>query len=226
MVFRGLGTRAVALALVSAGSLVGVALAAPVSGKVELSGEAPSSEEDDAYYWKAWNGFIDPSPVRLDPAREVTVVLTGTPGDGPAPGCRATLTGGDLMPRTMVVRTGTPVRIENTDGCRHELFSPEITEFAPLATAPGNARAVPIPAGGPYPVQDRLYAHVSGTIVPIDDLVACGTVGPDGAFRFEGVDAGEYTLKVFRDGEVVHEAPLSVADGPVEIEEAIALGGN
>lgn len=210
-----------------AGVVGATALAAPIRGSVRMPSDAsapPTDEGPATYYWKVWNGFLDPRPPRPSPARELAVVLTG--GDVEAPtGCTYRIQGGDLLPKTMVVKAGTALRIENRDGCAHELQSSDIPDFAPLATAPGNARAISVPAGGPYAVSDRLYAHVRGTVHAIDDLVACAQVSPDGSYLFEGIAAGRYTLKVFRGAEEVHSAPVEVTEGvPLQVEP-IALGG-
>jgi hypothetical protein len=210
-----------ALALVAGGALLlaDVALAGPVRGEVNLPDEADSDEErsSDLFYWNAWNGFLEPREEKPDPRRELAVVLTGEAVGEPA-GCSYKILGGDLLPRTIVTSGGASLRIENRDGCTHELQSDDIEGFAPLATAPGNARAINVPPGGPYPVTDRLYGHIEGHIVAIDDLVACATVAEDGKYEFENVPAGEYTLKVFRDGEEVTSQPVTATDGALSID--------
>ena len=214
-------------AIAVAGVAGATALAAPIRGSVRMpSDPAPSAvdEEPATYYWKVWNGFLDPRPRRPSPARELAVVLTGGDVDAPI-GCTYRIQGGDLLPKTIVTKAGAALRIENRDGCAHELQSSEIPDFAPLATAPGNARAIPVPAGGPYTVSDRLYAHVGGVVHALPDLAACAQVAADGSFLFEGIPAGSYTLKVFRGANEVHSAPVEVADGvPLQIDP-IAIGG-
>lgn len=213
--------------ILAAGVATATALAAPIRGSVQMpSGSAaePASEEN-TYYWKVWNGVVDPRTPRPDPSRELAVVLTGEGVEEPI-GCTYAIRGGDLHPATLVVKAGAAMRIENRDGCSHELQSEGIPDFAPLATAPGNARAINVPAGGPYTITDRLYGHVSGTVHPITDLAACARVGADGAFVFEGIPNGEYTLKIFRGAEEVHAAPVVVQDAPITIEPAIGLGGS
>ena len=188
------------------------------------SGSPPPAAEENQFYWKVWNGVVDPRTPRLDPSRELAVVLTGEGVEEPI-GCNYAIRGGGLQPATLVVKAGSALRIENRDGCSHELQSEGIPDFAPLATAPGNARAINVPAGGPYEITDRLYAHVHGTVHPLTDLAACAQVGADGAFVFEGIPNGSYTLKIFRGTEVVHEAPVVVEDAPITVEP-IGLGGS
>ncbi len=205
------------------------ALAAPIRGSVRIPSDAstpPVQEGPATYYWKVWNGFLDPRPSRPSPDRELAVVLTGGGVEAPT-GCSFRIQGGDLLPKTIVIKAGSALRIENRDGCSHELQSNEIPDFAPLATAPGNVRAINVPAGGPYIVSDRLYAHVGGTVHAIEDLVACAQLSPDGSYLFEGIAAGQYTLKVFHGAEEVHSAPVEVTEGvPLQVEPILLGGGN
>ncbi|MEM9071955.1 MAG: carboxypeptidase-like regulatory domain-containing protein [Myxococcota bacterium] len=209
-------------------ALVGAtALAAPIRGTVRLpEGTTPEPEGGlETYYWKVWNGFLDPRTPRRDPGRELAVVLTGSGVEAPI-GCTYRIQGGDLYPRTLVAKGGAALSIENRDGCAHELQSEDIPDFAPLATSPGNARAINVPAGGPYAISDRLYPHVQGTVHALSDLVACARVDSQGRFLFEGIPNGSYTLKIFDGADEVHTAPVEVADNEPLTVDPIALGGN
>ncbi len=216
--------RRAALLLVAAVALVSfalplatTALAGPVRGRVALPEATEPEALEDAFYWNAWNGFLAAREATVDPRREMAVVLRGT-SSGEPEGCRYAIQGGDLSPKTMVAPAGGTIRIENQDGTAHELSIDGLEGGAPLATAPGNARPVTVPAGGPYAVTDALYGHVHGTIVPIDDLVACGTFAADGAFEFPSVPAGNYRLSIYRGGEEVHGQDVLINEGATEIE--------
>ena len=161
---------------------------------------------------------------RPDPSRELSVVLTGAQVDEPA-GCTYQIEGGDFRSRTMVVKSGNALRIENRDGCSHELQAEEIPEFTPLATAPGNVRSVVVPEAGIYSIQDRLYSHVQGTVHAVDDVVACAKINPDGSFVFDSVEEGNYTLKIYRGSEEVYSNSVQVDDDPLTID-SIDLSGS
>jgi len=155
-------------------------------------------------------GTGENEPRAFDPRRELAVVLAGSPSAEPK-GCDYAIDGGDLAPRTMVVRPSVPFRIENRSPADHELHAPGVSELAPLQTAPGNARTASIPRPGTYEVRDRLFPHLRGHLVVTDDLVACAEVAADGSYAFADVMPGTYTLRVYRNGEVVAEQATEVA---------------
>ena len=107
------------------------ALAGPVRGELNLPDDEITTEEDGPrpYYWNAWNGFLEPRKRTMNPQRELAVVLTG-PGVAEPTGCQYRIVGGDLQPRTIVTKGGASLRIENRDGCTHELQSEGIEGFA------------------------------------------------------------------------------------------------
>ncbi|MEM1417222.1 MAG: hypothetical protein AAGH15_20150, partial [Myxococcota bacterium] len=195
------------------------ASAARVTGSVRMPapGAAPPSD-DPSGYWRAWNGFLELRPPALDPRSEVLVVLRG--GDLPEPrGCAYRLQQGDFAPKAMAVRPGATLRIENRDGCSHELTSASIPEFPPLATAPGNARAIAgVPGGGPHAITDRLYGHVGGWVHVMDDLAACATMAADGRYVFEDVPAGRYRLVVLRGETEVRSADVEVRSNGLTVD--------
>lgn len=223
---RSLLLASAAIAFTAAALLIASdALAGPVRGELELPDDEVTSEAEgpDPYYWNAWNGFLEPRKRTINPRRELAVVLTGAEVTEPS-GCEYQIVGGDLQPRTIVTKAGASLRIENRDGCTHELQSDGIEGFAPLATAPGNARAINVPSGGPHELSDRLYGHIHGWVIGVDDLVACASITSDGKYQFESVPAGEYTLTVYRDGEAVATQPVEVTgDAPLTIEPSISI---
>lgn len=194
------------------------AWAGAVRGRLAVGNQAVPESQQAEHYWNAWNGFIAAGEMNIDLTRELTVVLRGGEVSEPV-ACEYTLSGGDLSSRTMVVKTGTRIRLLNGDGAVHELAIDGLgDEGATLPTAPGNARQITIPAGGPYAITDALYAHVQGSFVPVDDLAACGRVEADGAFTLPEVPPGDYVLAVYRDGEQVHEQNVTLEAGVVEVD--------
>src|SRR4249920_1012920 len=76
-------TLVVSLALLLS-AVASTALAGDVHGTLTVPTDlvsitpAPSDEAATRMrYWEEWNGLIDPRPTRVDPSREIAVVLTG-----------------------------------------------------------------------------------------------------------------------------------------------------
>ena len=108
---------------------------------------------------------------------------------------------------------GTTVRIENRDAFTHELSVDGLAGFTPLESGPGKARAIPVPAGGPWELGDRIYGHVDGHLHSMRELVACATVTPSGKFRFDNVPPGPYSLRILRGSEQVAVRRVTVPAG-------------
>lgn len=174
-------------------------------------------------YWEEWNGVLPPAEPRVQAGRYLAVALRGS-GTPKLDACGGSLRGGDLLPHTLLVRSGGELRIVNHDGTPHELFAEEMEGFGPLPTAPGNARTVRVPGAGRWTVRDARYPHVQGHVVALDDLVACGRVADDGSVRFSDVPAGRYTLVVFHRGEPVASQPVEVpAEGSVQLDAPLKV---
>lgn len=168
-------------------------------------------------YWEEWNGFLDPRPTRVDPAREIAVVLTGegTLVEADQPPYR--IHNGSLQPATVVVRVGSGFQLRNEDGCSYEIFAEGLEEIGPVQTAPGNARPLTVSAAGHWPLADRNYPHVRGHLHAIADLVARAQVDAQGAYTFHGVPAGSYVLHVYHGDHEASSQPVTVTDAPLTI---------
>ena len=207
------------------------ARAVPVRGEVRLPPGAPSQAASDTagqpdHYWRVWDGELDPVRLRPNPRRETAVVLTGESSRPPVD-CTYAVQGGDLMPRTFVARADTRVAIENRDGTGYHLFAEGLETFRPLRTAPGRSRELRTPAVGSWPIRDAQYAQVAGHLVTVSDLVACAHVDHRGRWVFTEVPAGEYTLRVYRDGAEAHSAEITVPSrGRGLTVDPILLTGN
>jgi len=202
--------------------LAATALAVPVRGRLVLpndfAGPASTPADGSAPYWRVWNGFLEPVEGTVEVPRAITVVLTGAT-EGPVRGCDYRLSGGDFLPSTMVVKEGEPLRVTNTDGIVYQLASTDLPGFPEVPTQPGNALRAPVATGGPYTIGDRNLPHVRGFVLTLPDLAACGAVDAEGNVRFDDVDPGDYTLRVYRDGvEIAHtEARVDVSRGRREV---------
>lgn len=219
--------------LLLAGAMATTAWAVDVRGTLRVASDYRPPDTESAekarrnYYWDEWNGFVDPKPRSFDPSREFAVVLVGDGELAPEQPSFAFVNGA-LSPATLVERVGATLRIENTDPVAHQLYAEGHAELGPTPTSPGLTRQLVVNEAGSWPLRDRRYAHVTGHLHVLPDLVARAHVQSDGSYRFRNVPAGTYTLKVFhRDREllsrqvVVPEDRELVVD-PIEIGPAPA----
>ncbi|UCF46143.1 MAG: carboxypeptidase regulatory-like domain-containing protein [Myxococcales bacterium] len=173
--------------------------------------EASSESKSKDYYWKVWNGALPEQRDKND-HNDVLAVLTGK-FTGPPIGCRFSFRGGGLDPSTIAARSGTTIRIDNRDAFTHELSVKGLPGFTPLESGPGKARAIPVPAGGPWQVGDLIYGHVDGHLHSMRELVACASVTSSGRFRFDNVPPGPYSLRILRGSEQVAMRRVTVPAG-------------
>ena len=215
--------------MVAAGCATGVLLAFGVvsaetlegSVRPDLQDTAASDTELEDHYWRVWNGAL-PEATNVGDHDDVIAVLTGK-FTGPPIGCTYRFRGGALDPSTLVARTGTQVRVENRDSFTHQLVVEGLPGFTPLEAGPGKARIISVPAGGPWELSDDIYGHVDGYLHSMRELVACASVTPSGAFRFDGVPPGPYSLRILRGPEQVAARRVIVPAGKSLKVEPLAM---
>jgi len=191
---------------------LGAASAESIEGSVRGSSADASTESNQKdYYWKVWNGALPEQPA-TDDRNDLLAVLTGK-FTGPAIGCKFAFRGGGLSPSTIVARSGTTIRVENRDAFTHELSVEGLAGFTPLEAGPGKARVIPVPAGGPWALGDRIYGHVEGYLHSMRELVACAAVDANGKFNFQDVPPGPYSLRILRGSEQVASRRITVPAG-------------
>jgi hypothetical protein len=203
---------------ISAGVLSASAVA-QVSGKLVLGAYKPAApvSKRPACNWELENGLKEVRPDRVDARRELAVVLLG---DGQPKGLdrrEVALTGGGLLPSTIVVRTGTTLLVRNDDEIAHELFAKGAQGFAAEATAPRGRRSLSLTTAGAWPLQDQLVTHVTGHLYVFSDLIAVATIDAEGQFSFKDVEPGKYTLKVFHGDKELESQPVELGARPLSI---------
>ncbi|MGF1468022.1 MAG: hypothetical protein ACFCGT_18020 [Sandaracinaceae bacterium] len=208
-----LGLACTGVVALVATSAIRPAAAVDVEGSVELPRAQPTAPAGRlTHYWDQWNGVLDPRPRRRDLAAEVAVVLTG-PGAPAEELPPLMLQNGGLRPRTLVARAGSVLEIRNVDPVSYELMSETLPTFVAVATPPGNTRRLEVgTAPGVHTVTDRAYPHVNGHLHILPDLVSRAEVARDGSYRFRGVPAGPYVLRVYRGTESLHTSEVVVPE--------------
>lgn len=207
-----LGTATVAALLALGWS--GHGIASSVRGNLLLGAYRPGADPETPAapsYWELENGFKEVTPDRVEAARELAVVLVGN-GAASSAQVEVPFRGGTLLPTTIVVRTGTTLRLRNDDEIAHELYALGLDGFSREATSPRGVRSVNLRTAGHWVLRDNLVIHVLGHLHVIDNLVAIGKVEADGRYSFTDVAAGEYTLKVFHGEHEIASQAIAVAD--------------
>jgi hypothetical protein len=201
------------LGLAASGALLmsAHALAVDVRGSVK-GGEsrAKAAETVRGPYWREWNGFIEPKKASADLAREVAVVLIGDETMKDA--VTVALQDGTLSPSTVVMQKGSALRVRNDDDFTHQLYAEGLNQFDAVETSAGQARQLQVDQEGSFPVLDRLAPHVRGHLHVLPKITRIANPQSDGTFKFEDVNPGNYTLKVFRGGSEVSSTTLEIAD--------------
>jgi hypothetical protein len=183
-----------------------------------LGSIGPKSSADKppraAFNWEIENGVKEVLPDRTSP-RELAVVLLGAASNAPDR-IEVSISGGTLLPATLVVRSNTTVRIKNDDEIGHELFAPGLDGFSAEATSPGAVRSVHLTKPGNWPLQDKLAVHARAHLHVLPDLAAVAKLEPNGSYTFSDVAPGKYTLKVLR-------GPNELASKEIELTDKLTV---
>jgi hypothetical protein len=174
-----------------------------------------------AFNWELENGVKEVSKARVAADRELAVVLigAGTPAAQANEPVEASVSGGELLPATLVLRSGTTLRIRNGDEIGHELLAKGLDGFSAEASSPGAVRAVHLKQVGHWEIVDRLAAHARAHLHVLPDVVAIAKVEQGGGFAFSDVAPGKYTLKVFRGEREISAKPIEVtSDKPLTLD--------
>lgn len=209
------------LGAVAVYSLTSPARAGDVRGQLVLGSVrevAPPKPPRAAYNWELENGVKELQPTRVSAQRELAVVLVGGAEAKPSEPVDVSVSGGALMPSTLVLHTGTTLRIRNDDEIGHELYAPGLDGFSAEATSPGAMRSIHLTKAGNWPLLDRLAAHARAHLHVLGDLAASAKLEANGSFTFSDVPPGKYELKVLRGGSVLASKSIEVTDKPLTLD--------
>jgi hypothetical protein len=183
-------------------------LAAPVRGTVSLPAELKTARRYRGY-WRIENGIVPITPT----ARGDTVVVLLTKGDGPAPAPRTVtvdISGLAATPPVVVVGEGSVVELKNSDRVPHDLSIPNLPSLMPLERlAPGALRRQKFLAAGGYAIRDGEYPQLIISVLVVGSSHVA-FVDDKGAFKLPDAADGKATLKVWSQGDWVHEQEIEV----------------
>lgn len=184
------------------------ALAETVRGRVVLSDTLQNARRF-AGYWRVENGSVPVStPTNSDPP---VVLLTGVKGTSPPAKTHSVdIQGFAASKPTLTVSVGSVVEIRNSDKVPHDLSIPGQENLMPLERlAPGVLRRQKFVVPGAYEIRSAQYPHVTIAVLVVDNEFSAACDGK-GNFKINDVPDGKATLKVWAQGQFVHEQTVEV----------------
>lgn len=219
------------LALVLCGAALAGTVRGRVTGHVKLIPEVYSAAAKPKAHRYAWR---EPSPTVRPEFRVLSAnlshdVCVAALASGAATEPQPTLirvTGGQMIPTTIVVAPKTQLSFSNRDPFPHRIYQVGSDAWKPADLNAGSPpRAWTAPPTGVFEFRDELFPSVRLHVVVESGVVAIAYPGSDGAFSFD-LPAGDYVLKAFFEGKPVGK-PTSVpvkAKGLLKLKDPIDVG--
>jgi len=122
-----------------------------------------------------------------------------------------------FAPRVVVVRRNSTVEFPNADSIYHNAFSVSGGNRFDLGLyRAGASREKKFEEPGLVRVYCNIHPQMVGFVMVVDSDFAAVT-GRDGAFRFEGVPAGPYVVKVWHEEGGEAQSPATAGGAPVTV---------
>jgi hypothetical protein len=215
--------------LVSMAVFVAPAAAATVNITLTLTPDLGQRAEEVAqkqrgqakrYYWRVPNGAVATEAPRVNPSRDLAVILESADGGSVAPAGATKvvkLQGARLNPSVIVVTPHTNIRFRNDDGLVYELRCPENSAMANgQVVPPGREAEFSFDQVGVFEITDRRLPHLIGYVVVVGTAYglnpAAGAQVGQSSVSFTDVQPGRYVVKVFHGGEWVAQQALEVTE--------------
>ncbi|MCC6750951.1 MAG: carboxypeptidase regulatory-like domain-containing protein [Deltaproteobacteria bacterium] len=163
-----------------------------------------------AGYWQFPNDTLDILPPLMDVRRSMVVVLDGAPASGaPSVAPQLVIEDSRVVPSVLPVSPGARVRFVNRDPVTHLLEPVGQSGMAPQRVGPGETIEQTFAAAGAHAVRCSETPHVQATVLVTPHKQVALPDGT-GAFRFADVPPGNYTLRVWHQGQWIHAQPFAV----------------
>jgi hypothetical protein len=160
-----------------------------------------------------------------NPSRDICIAAT-TNANQEKQEFRMTVTGGRVVPTTIVVTPNTQLAFKNFDPFKHRIYVVNGAQklLAPEDLQPNAVRTWSPQGAGRFEVKDELFPSVRTFVVVDPQVVQVAYPGRDGAFGFS-LPAGEYVLKAFFNGHPVgRQVPFVAKErGTTELKEPFKL---
>jgi hypothetical protein len=178
--------------------------------------------------WREPSPSVDPKfrALSANPSRDICIAAT-TGANQEKQEFLMTVTGGRVVPTTIVVSPNTQLAFKNFDPFKHRIYITSATGQKLLNAddlQPNAMRTWAAQGPGRYEVRDELYPSVRTYIVVDPQVVGVAYPGRDGAFVFS-LPGGDYVLKAFFNGKPVgKQVNFTAKDrGVVELKEPLKL---
>jgi hypothetical protein len=160
-----------------------------------------------------------------NPSRDLCIAATTSGSAGPQEPIRMTVTGGRVVPTTIVVTPGTPLAFTNFDPFKHRLYVVGNVSFKAEDLGPKQVRSWSASGAGRYEVRDELFPSVRTFVIVDSQVVQVAYPGRDGAFGLS-LPPGEYVLKAFFGGRQAGKSlPVNVKEkATVELKDPFNVG--
>jgi hypothetical protein len=209
-------------AVISVMLMAGPALATKVTGKIVVTkefrqaladAEKPPEQQRMTGYWNLPNGIIPVMPPRVDPSKDLGVVVFKEGAAPPAPDKLSTVKvrAAGLERNVIVARPKSTIRLRSVDPFEHELYSPELDSFRPERQAKNAFRPVDFPKEGVYHIRCKLMPHFNAAVV-VTPATYVPEVDARGSFTLTDMEPGNYTIKVFHGDKWIHEQKFEIKE--------------
>ena len=187
--------------------------AAPLLGMLKLPAKIVHKPRYKAKgFWKFPNNALNTLPPLADARRSMVVVLVGTHAKGIAPVLR--MVDARFDPPVLPVKPGDAVSFVNMDRQLHLL---DVTSaFNGKRVGPGDKVVHTFPKKGSYTVKCSELPHMIGTVFVTPNVAA--VPNGKGEFRFDNVDAGSHTLRVWYRGRYLHTQSITMGKRKTSLE--------
>ncbi len=179
-------------------------------------------------YWEVPNGVLAITVARPSVEFDVGVVLTGPGVAESTQPVGVRVEGGRCRPGTVVVSPGTTLDITNADLVAHELYAvPRGSDERAVpaeSVSPRARRQIQLPQAGVYELRDVRQPSFRCYVIAGPGQGRVLLPNATGAFAATGLSDGEYTVKVYYQGELRATEPAVVRGRDAQVQVNLAGG--
>jgi plastocyanin len=187
----------------------------------------PPPPRQRAFYWEVPNGVLPITAARASYEWDVGVILTGPGITESTQPVGVRIEGGRCRPGTVVVTPGTTLDLNNQDLVAHELYA--VARGATERVVPAQVvtsrtrRQVQFAQAGVYEIRDVRQPSFRCWVIAGAGQGRVLLANAAGAFAATTLSDGDYTLKVYHEGQERAAQAVSVRGRDVQVQ--VSIGG-